>query len=320
MTEPNGAAFAGWTAGAVLLGLAVFGWAGRKQNRRAVAIAAVLSLPLGLIGARLFYVLARLELFLEIGGWNWLWPEEMFSDWGVATGFALWGAVGGTVLSAILAARLTGEKTADLLDAMAPGAALAISLYRFGEFWIGEGTGPYVETESLCFFPLAVANEWEEWKMAIFVYEGLAALLIFLFLLIRKNRGQRGDQARWMMILYCASQIVLESLRRDSFLRWMFVRVSQLTAALVLAGMMAAAVIRWKQNPQQSMLTGKRIAVCCCVFLLTVGAVVALEFAMDKSATLELWLAYVLEALCCVVLGVTAKQVVLPKKRTERIA
>ena len=40
----------------------------------------------------------------------------------------------------------------------------------------------------------------------------------------------------------------------------------------------------------------------------TVGAVVALEFAVDKSATISIAAAYLMEALCCAVLGVTVWQ------------
>ena len=315
MMEINGLAYALWTAGAVLLGLALFALEGRKLGRGARAWTAALALPLGLLGARAFYVLARLEFFVEIGGWNWLWPEDMFSDWGVATGFALWGAVGGCALAACLAGRITGQRTADILDALAPAGALAIGLYRFGEFWIGEGVGPYVETEALCFFPLAIVNEWEEWKLAVFVMEGLAALVILGVLLLRGTRGRPGDRARLFLILFCATQIVLESLRRDSFLRWMFVRVSQLTAALVLAGLMAAAIVRWRRHPEREPLTGRRVGLCCGLVLLGVGATIALEYAMDKSGTLPLWLAYVLEACCCVLLGVTAGRIVLPGGR-----
>ena len=55
-------------------------------------IFALLALPLGLIGARLFYCLCRLNLYLEMGLINILrlWDG----------GYALWGAVGGAVAAA----------------------------------------------------------------------------------------------------------------------------------------------------------------------------------------------------------------------------
>ena len=92
-------------------------------------IFALLALPLGLVCARLFYCLARLPLYLEIGMGNVLrlWDG----------GFALWGAVGGAVIAAILAAKITKQSAVKLLDAMAAPAALTIAIARFAEFASG---------------------------------------------------------------------------------------------------------------------------------------------------------------------------------------
>ena len=60
---------------------------------------------------------------------------------------------------------------------MAPGAALALACSRLGEYSIGEGIGPDVSVPGLCFFPMAVVNEWGEWKYAVFLLEALAAEL-----------------------------------------------------------------------------------------------------------------------------------------------
>ena len=46
-------------------------------------------------------------------------------------------------------------------------------------------------------------------------------------------------------------------------------------------------------------------------FLLLAGAVVALEFAVDKSPTLSVAMAYLLEACCAVGFGVITWQVVM---------
>ena len=61
-------------------------------------------LPLGLAGARLFYCLARLSFFMEVG------PHSMLKMWN--GGYALWGALGGAVLGAVIAARQTRQRPA----------------------------------------------------------------------------------------------------------------------------------------------------------------------------------------------------------------
>ena len=144
-----------WAAG--ILGLLLFLWQGRKRKPAALALTAVLGIALGLLGARLYYVLCRWDLFAEIG-WNNFFTaqEEGLESWGAANGAAFWGAVGGVCLAALLAGRLTGERVSGLLDALAPSAALGIALSRFAENSIGEGIGPEVTSEAMQFFPLAV--------------------------------------------------------------------------------------------------------------------------------------------------------------------
>lgn len=218
-------------------------------------IFALLALPLGLVGARVFYALARLPLYMEIGLGNVLrlWDG----------GFALWGAVGGAVIAAILAAKITKQSAVKLLDAMAAPAALTIAIARFAEFASGEGIGLEVENELLQFFPLAVFDpEWEVWFFAIFMAEGIAALIICV-LLQWKNFPRTGDKAKLFLVLYCSAQILLESLRRDQFLRWLFVRVSQLTAVLVLGGLMFYALYKWVKAPKASRMAVKPLVINC---------------------------------------------------------
>lgn len=261
-------------------------------------------LPLGLVGARLFYCLARLSFFMEVG------PHSMLKMWN--GGYALWGALGGAVLGAVIAARQTHQRPARLLDALAAPGALTIALCRLAEYFSGEGIGMYVEDERFCFFPLAVCNQYEEWYWAIFLLEALTALVI-LGVLLRRTRPE-GDTARLFLILYSASQVLLESMRRDNFLRWLFVRVSQLTAALVMAGLMLYALIQLARSGRLHGAALRSTIANWAVFLVCTGVTIALEFAIDKSADLPIWAAYCLMALCCVGLCVSCYQAVLGRR------
>ena len=277
----------------------------RKAGLRSdtTEIFALLALPLGLVCARLFYCLARLPLYMEIGLSNVLrlWDG----------GFALWGAVGGAVIAAILAAKITKQSAVKLLDAMAAPAALTIAMARFAEFASGEGIGLEVENELLQFFPLAVFDpEWEVWFFAIFMAEGIAALIICA-LLQWKNFSRTGDKAKLFLVLYCSAQILLESLRRDQFLRWLFVRVSQLTAVLVLGGLMFYALYKWLKAAKEHRMPVKPLVINWVIFLLGVGICIAMEFAVDKSADMPVWLCYCIMAVCCVAFGWTSCKLVL---------
>ncbi len=287
-------------------GLALFFILGKKRGigRDALWLAALLALPLGLLGARLFYCVARVYYFLEIGLENIprLWDG----------GYALWGAAGGVALSAVIAAKREKQPLGKLLDTLAPPAALVIALTRFAEYFSGEGRGFYMDQEAFCFFPVSVYRaDYGEWNLAVFVWEGVTALVILAVLL--RGKRKTGDTARLFLLLYSACQILLESLRRDSYLSWQFLRVSQLIAALILAGMMVAACRRHGKPAGEGLRRGRLVVVCWCLFVAAIGCCVWLEFAIDKSATLSVDLAHVLEAVCCAVLGVTAALVVLPK-------
>lgn len=308
----NFSPYAVFTALGSILGLLVFVLRGRKLKSSCIVLTALLSVPLCLLGARTFYVMSRLGLFAEVGFNNFFRAQEPdYNIWGSVNGGAFWGAVAGGALAALTAGRITGCRVSVILDAMAPGAALALALSRFGEYSIGEGIGPDVSIPGLCFFPVAIVNEWEEWKYAVFMLEGIASLVIFLVLLMPRKTERSGDRARLFLLLYSSCQILLEALRRDNFLRWLFVRVSQVTAALVLLGLFAFAVLRWSRKPQKERMSINRVIVFGIVFLLLAGAVVALEFAVDKSPTLSVAMAYLLEACCAAGFGFVTYQVVM---------
>ena len=266
-------------------------------------IFALLALPLGLVGARVFYVLARLPLYMEIGLGNVLrlWDG----------GFALWGAVGGAVVAAILTAKITKQSAVKLLDALAAPSALTIALCRFAELANGEGIGMELYEPFFQRFPFAVYDtDWEVWFWAICVAEGLVALVIAGVLLSRK-RAAAGEKAKLFLVLYCSSQILLESLRRDEFLRWLFVRVSQLTAVLVLGGLMFYALYKWAKAAKEHRMPVKSLVINWVIFLLGVGICIAMEFAVDKSADMPVWLCYCIMAVCCVAFGWTSCKLVL---------
>ena len=143
--------------------------------------------------------------------------------------------------------------------------------------------------------------------------EGVASLAI-LWALARFSRRSRreGDKARLFLVLYSACQITLESLRRDHCLRWLFVRVSQLTAILVIAGLMLAATVRWLKNRKTSRMPGKRLALCWIAVVLLAAVIMAIEFSFDGKILRDLpvWAGYLIMVLCCAGIGRAAWRVI----------
>lgn len=236
----------------------------RKLTERFV-IGAIL---LGLLLARLFYVLIRLPFFMTR-------PDGLaFRFW--QGGYTLWGALAGLVLAAIITAASSGVKPAAILDAAAPAGLLMLALGRFCEGLAGQGFGEEAMAQ-LQFFPLATVNEWGEWRYAVFMLEGAAALVFLGIVLSRKNL-QTGSRFTLSLVLVCAFQIVFESLREDEFLRWGFVRAGQLMAVLVLFYLLNNALFIKKETAWQA---PRHFAVT--LFLLFTIVLIALEFALDKT-------------------------------------
>lgn len=276
---------------------------------------ALLALPLGLVGARLFYVVNRLDVFREIG------LQHIGNLW--FGGYALWGAIGGGVLAALLCAWLTKQKFSRIMDAAAAPTALVIALARLAEYFNGEGVGMMIEDKGLQFFPLAVRTvcemwdgvvEYEEWRLAVFVLEALAAFVILCVLL--RTREEDGRQTKVFFILFCMVSLVLESIREDSYLRWqtLFIKVNQLTSALVMTGIVIGCLIKGRKTEMNKLQKNKTVALSV-VYVLLAGVCIGMEFALQKLAWLPNWACYGIMTLSAAGIGLCAWQLIFPRKK-----
>ena len=206
-----------------------------------------------------------------------------------------------------------------MMDCVVPGCALMLALARFSEGFAGTGYGDYLENEALWFFPLAVKNIYGEYYVALFMLEGLVALAGLLPFALRVERARAaarlrmekrgtadrpGDLTLLFLLLYGATQIVLESLRRDSFLRWGFVRVNQLFGVALLALVTAVFSARaWRAGASRT-----RLALEWSAALLCVGVGVGMEFAFEKSRIPNLIAYGILIAAMAVIAGLAFAQ------------
>ena len=227
-------------------------------------------------------------------------------------GESLLGAAATTFFMAMLpVVELRGALPVGVAAGLSVPAALVIALSRLAELTNGEGKGLEVTATFFQRFPFAVFDaDWEVWFWAICVLEAAMALVILVVLLTKKS-GKPGDHAKLLMILYCSSQILLESLRRDQFLRWLFVRVSQLTAVLVLGGLMFWALYKRVKAPADKRMPKKQLIANWVIFLVCVGICIGMEFAVDKSAYIPVWLCYTVMGVCCVIFGWTSYQLIM---------
>lgn len=252
-----------------------------------------------LIFARIFYCLARYEfVFYEL--------DALFILRTWEGGFLMWGALAGIAIGGYMYARISKLSPSKLFDAITVPTLIGICVLRGFEYFTYEGRGAILEDASAwCFFPIACINEFDEWQLAIFVWEAIAALLIAVIVTLHK--GRNGNKALLAIILFSAAQIVFESLRMDSCPLIGFVRVSQVLSGIALT----ASIIgyNWTLQGKKAALWRGGIGFACCVL---VGI---LEWALDKTS-LSIPLCYVLMCIVLIaaLLGALVKKPSIQKK------
>ena len=241
--------------------------------------ACLLVIPCALLGARLLYCLATWGNFVnnyeEQGGL--LYMLQLWEG-----GYTLYGGILGGLLALWLYARAAKLPAAKLTDAFAPGAALALAILRLGEYFTMQGTGLDMENEALWFFPLAAESQYG-WRLPVFFYEALAALIILIVLLARKNR-RPGFRTRLFLGLLAVTQILLENLRQDEFIMIplvrAYIRLNMLIGAFICVALLVMSLVRIAKR--QGGL-GRREILRIAVMAAAIGIVIGLEFAFDKS-------------------------------------
>ena len=219
-------------------------------------------------------------------------------------GYTIYGALLGGALGALIAGKLSGVRWLDALDALTPGACAAIFFARIGEYFTGEGIGRLTDVGWTHFFPLSVCTyhdemdpSFDEWRYVIWFWEALAALILLFILLRREKKSLPGHQAAVFLTVLGTTQILLEQMRRDNYLRLIvFVRLNQLAALATLIIVLAVLLIRYKPGTVKT--------VCCLATLVFASlADMASEFVFDKyEYAFWLYLSMPLAAAACTVM------------------
>ena len=198
----------------------------------------LVTVPAGIIGARLYYVLMKLPEFAAD-------PVTILYVW--KGGVAIYGAVIGGGLALFLYSRLKKTSFASLLDIVAPGLILAQAIGRWGNYFNGEAFGPAITSAFWQFFPAGVLireNGALVWHAATFFYESMWNLGVFAVLWLTRTRmKKRGDVFLWYMVLYGFGRSLIEQLRTDSLYLW-GMRVSQMLSLLLCAAAAAVFLVR----------------------------------------------------------------------------
>jgi phosphatidylglycerol:prolipoprotein diacylglycerol transferase len=164
------------------------------------------AIPFGVVGARVMYVLARLDQYDSF--------REMIAIW--EGGIAIYGAVIAGAVTVLFVAKVKKHNPLKVFDAMVPGLLLAQAIGRWGNFINGEAFGETMKN------PLP-------WGMVVngigpvhptFLYESLitfSGFLIATFVIYRFKKTS-GQVFCFYLVWYGIGRVLVEGLRTDSLM------------------------------------------------------------------------------------------------------
>lgn len=228
-------------------------WIARGGAPGFVSDIAVVAVPSGIIGGRIYHVVTSPDNYFGSGGH----PLDIIKIW--EGGLGIWGAIAFGALGAWIAFRRknAGELTfVHFADAIAPGLLLAQALGRWGNWFNVElfgrpSTMPWALEVPANMRPAGFA-EYLTFHPT-FLYESLwcaalAAVLIWL------DNGRKvtspGKLFALYIALYCLGRIWIEALRIDQAHYIAGIRLNDWVSALVGAG--AVAILIRRRSPVES--------------------------------------------------------------------
>jgi prolipoprotein diacylglyceryl transferase len=248
-----------WYGLLLAAGVLVAGWMARREFRRrdldpelAYSIA-MWTVPLGLVGARLYHVVTDWESFSDdLASIPAIWEG----------GLGIWGAVLGGMLGTWIGARRHGLPFWEVADCVAPGLVLAQAIGRWGNYANQELYGrpsdlPWaveIDQPPAPYEPGATFHP-------TFLYESLWNLAVFGVLLWFTRRFWRrvpfGTVFALYVALYCLGRLPIETLRIDTADQILGQRLNVWTALICLAaGAVAFALLMLRRAAGGDVLHG----------------------------------------------------------------
>lgn len=183
------------------------------------------TVPLGVIGARLYYVAFMWEYY----------AHDLMEIFMVRHGgLAIHGAILGGALGVFLFCRQKHVDFWTVADVIAPALILGQALGRWGNYFNGEAYG--MQTDS--FFSIQVYENGQLINVVpTFLYESVCDMLIFFFLILYVDRHKKaqGEVFCWYAILYSLCRFFIEGMRTDSLL-FFGLRIAQIVSIVGVVG------------------------------------------------------------------------------------
>ena len=196
---------------------------------------AIVAIPSGLIGARLYYVI-----------FNWDYYSQNISQ--ILNfrggGMAIHGALIGGILAGYLFSRYKKMSFFKLADTVIIGVPLAQAIGRWGNFINQEAHGGPTN------LPWGIMVNGEK-VHPTFLYESIWNIGIFIFLWIfRKKKQYEGEVIVLYTILYSLGRFFIEGLRTDSLMIGPF-RMAQVISLVGVIGGIVVHIYLSKKSKQE---------------------------------------------------------------------
>ena len=272
----------------------------RSFSKGTVTVFGLLAIPLSLVFSRLLYCVFQLNLFYDTYEDPWL----MLCIWD--GGYSIWGVIPALLLAAWLTAKKQRCSFRSLWDCVSLSSALLFSMLYAGEGRTELGIGKVIDAGFLTsVFPFLVLEQKlgvnVEYRLIVYRLQCLACVVLFLVMLLSRRKSKaEGILALRFWSIFASMQIFWESLRDDGHMLFIFLRIGQVAAGIVLLWVLidlsrcyrqAGLHMPWFVWP---------------VFVLCLGLIAALEFSLDGRLTIgtpSMARDYGLMAAVCVILA-----------------
>ncbi len=208
-------------------------------------------IPLSIVGARLYYVLFKLDYYIQN-------PGQIFAS--REGGFAIYGGVIAGILVVWLVCRHKKIPLPAMLDLVVFGLLIGQILGRWGNFINREAFG--AETEIFCRMGLSAPDGSTIYVHPTFLYESMWNLACLIFLMVWTKKGRRKYDGQCILIYfmwYGLGRAWIEGLRTDSlYIGSSNIRVSQaLSIALALISLIVLIVQSRRPHPPERLYVNR---------------------------------------------------------------
>lgn len=266
---------------AAMMGLIALLGKKMQLQKGAAALMGVFAMLLGAFFSKLFFSLFSFNVDAPFFG-------KMKPSLFTGGGYSMTGALLGGLMGAALAGKVLKDGPIRYLDVFSVSCLAFVFFARLGEMFYPEYAGFGVSRPLIYEFttkwPVAISDGMESY-LATYLLEAIAALVMAGILLFDMRKQKKaGNTFVMFLLLFGASQVIMESLRYDRHMSYSFIRMQQVIAVLfLLCGLLLAAGRAGKKKGFLWLIVGGMVIVS--------GIGVALEFAIDRT-TINRYLLY----------------------------